>query len=105
MNAAKQRTCHVDCHGVVFLQCIDEVVHVVHVGDLDAKTINHQAKCDVLSDVAPETRSMLALALPFDGKAFFELLIYDDAGLGKTRHPLPDFDVDPAVRSDNLQRL
>ena len=72
MNTAKKRTRHVDCHGVVFLQCVDEVVHVVHVGDLDAKIINHQAERDVLPDMAPETRSMLALAMPFDGKALFE---------------------------------
>ncbi len=44
----------------------------MHVGDLDAKIINHQAKSDVLPDVAPESRSMLALVIPFDGKAFFE---------------------------------
>ncbi len=41
MNAAKKKTRHVDCNGVVFLQCIDKVVHVVHVGDLDAKIIHH----------------------------------------------------------------
>jgi hypothetical protein len=72
MNTAKKRTRHVNCHGVVFLQCVDEVVHVVHVSDLNAKIINHQAKRDVSPDVAPETRSMLALVIPFDGKAFFE---------------------------------
>ncbi len=72
MNTTKKRTHHVDCHSVVFLQCMDEVVHVMHVGDLDAKIISHQAECDVLPDVAPETRSMLALVIPFDGKAFFE---------------------------------
>ncbi len=42
----------------------------MHVGDLDAKIINHQAEHDVLPDVAPETRSMLALVIFFDGKAF-----------------------------------
>ncbi len=44
----------------------------MHVGDLDAKNINHQAERDVLPDVAPETRCMLALVIPFDGKAFFK---------------------------------
>ncbi len=72
MNTAKKRTRHVNCHGVVFLQCIDEVVHVVHAGDLDAKIINHQAERDVLLDVALETRCMLALVIPFDGNVFFE---------------------------------
>jgi hypothetical protein len=71
MNTAKQRTRQVDCHGVVFLQCVDEVVLVVHVGDLDAKIINHQIECDVLPDMVPETRSMLALVIPFGGKPFF----------------------------------
>ncbi len=72
MNTAKQRPYQVDCHNVVFLQCVDEVIHVVHVGDLDAKIINHLVEHDVLPDVAPETRSMLALVIPFDGKVFFE---------------------------------
>ncbi len=52
--------------------CIDEVVHVVHVGELDAKIIDYQAERDVLPDVAPETRSMLALVIHFDGKVFLE---------------------------------
>ena len=56
----------------MFLQCVDKVIHVVHVGDLDAKIINHQAERDVLPDMAPETRSMLALAITFDGKGLFE---------------------------------
>ncbi len=63
---------HADCHGAVFLQCIDEVVHVMLVGDLDAKIIDPQTEHDVSPDVAPETRSMLALVIPFDGKVFFE---------------------------------
>ena len=71
MNAAKKRTCHVDCNGVVFLQYIDEVVHVMHVGDYDAKIIHHWAECDVSPDVAPETRCMLALVVPFGGKELF----------------------------------
>ncbi len=44
----------------------------MHVGDLDATIVNHQAEHDVLPNVAPETRCMLALVIPFDGKAFFE---------------------------------
>ncbi len=44
----------------------------MHAGDLDARIINHQAEPDVLPDAAPETRSMLVLVIPFDGKAFFE---------------------------------
>ncbi len=44
----------------------------MHVGDLDAKIINHQAERNVSPDVAPETRSMLALVIPFNGKVFFE---------------------------------
>ncbi len=44
----------------------------MHVGDLDAKIIDHQTECDVLPDVALETRCMLALVIPFGGKAFFE---------------------------------
>ncbi len=39
--AAKKRTRHVDCNSVVLLQCINEVVHVVHVGNFDAKVIYH----------------------------------------------------------------
>ncbi len=42
----------------------------MHVGDLDVKIIDHQTDCDVLPDVAPETKCMLALVIPFDGKAF-----------------------------------
>ncbi len=44
----------------------------MHVGDLDAKIIAHQAERDVLPDVVTETSCMLALVIPFDGKAFFE---------------------------------
>ncbi len=44
----------------------------MHDDDLDAKIVNHQAEPDVLPDVAPETRYMLALVIPFDGKAFFK---------------------------------
>ncbi len=44
----------------------------MHVGDLDAKIIDLQAERDVLPDVPPETRCMLALVIPIDGKAFFE---------------------------------
>ncbi len=72
MNTAKKRTRHIDYHGVMFLQCVDKMVHVMHVGDLDAVIINHQEERDVLPDVAPETRSMLALVILYDGKAFFK---------------------------------
>jgi hypothetical protein len=72
MNNTKKRTYHADCHGIVFLYCVDKVVHVMHDDDLDAKIVNHQAEPDVLPDVAPETRYMLALVIPFDGKAFFK---------------------------------
>ncbi len=44
----------------------------MHVGDLDARIVNHQAEGDVLPDMVPETRCMLALVVPFDGKAFFK---------------------------------
>ncbi len=44
----------------------------MHVGDLDSKIINHKAEHDVFPDVAPETRCMLVLVIPFDDKAFFE---------------------------------
>jgi hypothetical protein len=44
----------------------------MHVGDIDAKIVNHQALRDVLPDVPPETRCLLALVIPFDGKAFFK---------------------------------
>ncbi len=44
----------------------------MHVGDLDAEIINHQAEGDVLPDLAPETRCILALVIPFDGKAPFK---------------------------------
>ncbi len=77
----------------------------MHVGDLDAIINDHKAECDVLPDVAPETRCMLVLVILFDGKAFFELLICEDAGLGKTIHPPPNFDVDPAIRSDNVAKV
>ncbi len=32
-------------------------------------------------------------------------MICKDAGLGKTIHPLPNFDVEPAVRSDNVTKV
>jgi hypothetical protein len=47
---------------------------------------------------------MLALVVPFGGKAFFRL-ICKDAGLGKTIHPLLNLNVDPAVRSDNVVKV
>ncbi len=45
---------------------------------------------------------MLALVVPFGGKAFFKQLICKDAGLGKSLHPLTNLDVCPTVRSDNV---
>ncbi len=41
LYATKKRTCYVDCNGVVLLQCVNEGVHVVHVGKFDAKVIFH----------------------------------------------------------------
>jgi hypothetical protein len=41
LYSAKKKTRHIDCNGVMFLQCIDEVVHVVHVGNFYAKVIDH----------------------------------------------------------------
>jgi hypothetical protein len=48
---------------------------------------------------------MLALVIPFGGKAFFKELICKDAGLGKNIHPLPNLNVDPVVRSDNVAKV
>jgi hypothetical protein len=41
LYATKKRTCHVNCNGVVLLQCVNEVVHVMHNGTFDAKVIYH----------------------------------------------------------------
>jgi hypothetical protein len=41
LYAAKKRTRHVECNGVVLLQCINEVDHVVHVGNFDAESVYH----------------------------------------------------------------
>jgi hypothetical protein len=41
LYAAKKRSLHVDCNGVVLLQCINKVVHVMHIGNFDAKVIYH----------------------------------------------------------------
>ncbi len=41
LYVTKKRTTHVDCNGVMLLQCIDKVVHVMHVGNFDAKVIYH----------------------------------------------------------------
>jgi hypothetical protein len=41
LYAAKKKTCQVDCNGVMFLQCVNQVVHVMHVGNFDAKVIYH----------------------------------------------------------------
>ncbi len=41
LYAAKKRTRHVNCNGVMLLQCMDEVVHIMHVGNFDAKVIFH----------------------------------------------------------------
>ncbi len=32
-------------------------------------------------------------------------MICKNAGLGNTIHPLPNFDIDPAVRSDNVAKV
>ncbi len=32
-------------------------------------------------------------------------MICKDAGLGKTIHPFPNFNVDPAIRSDNVPKV
>jgi hypothetical protein len=41
LYSAKKRTRHVNGHSVIFLQCINEVGHVVHVGNFYAKVIYH----------------------------------------------------------------
>ncbi len=44
----------------------------MHVGNFDAKVVNHKAESDVLPDVMPETRCVLTLVVPFGGKALFK---------------------------------
>ncbi len=44
-------------------------------------------------------------AVPFGGKAFFEKLVCDDTGLGKSIHPLSNLNVDPAIRSGNVAKV
>ncbi len=39
LHATKKRTHQVNCNGVMFLQRINEVVHVMHVGNFDAEVI------------------------------------------------------------------
>jgi hypothetical protein len=55
--------------------------------------------------MAPKTRCVLALVVPFSGRAFLKELICKDAGLGKTIHPLLNINVDPSVRSDNATKI
>ncbi len=54
----------------MFFQRVDEVVHVVHVGNFDAEVIYHKAESDVPPNMALETRCVLALVVSFGGKAF-----------------------------------
>jgi hypothetical protein len=48
---------------------------------------------------------MLALVVPFGGKAFFKELICKDAGLGMTIHPLLNLGVYPSIRSDYAAKV
>ncbi len=41
LYSAKERTPHVDCNSVMFFHCVNEVVHVGHVGKFYAKVIYH----------------------------------------------------------------
>jgi hypothetical protein len=41
LYSAKQQTRHFGCNGVMFLQCVNEVVHYVHFGNFYAKVIHH----------------------------------------------------------------
>ena len=56
----------------MFIQCVNEMVHIMHVGIFYAKVIYHQAESDVPPDVAPETRCVLALVVPFGSKGFLK---------------------------------
>ncbi len=56
----------------MFFQCVGEVFHVMHGRNFYAEVVNHQAECDITPDVAPGTSCVLALVVPFGGKALFK---------------------------------
>jgi hypothetical protein len=88
----------------MFLQCVSEVVHVVHVSNFYAGVIYHKAECDALPDMSLETRCVLALLVPF-GQGIFQVVDCKYAGLGKPIHPLLNLDVNPTIRSDNVAKV
>ncbi len=55
--------------------------------------------------MAPETRCVSALVVPFGGKALFKYLICKDNSLGKTIHSLFNLNVYPSIRSDNVAKV
>ena len=79
-----------------------QVVHVIHVGHIYSKIVDNKAEHNAMPDVAPETRSVLALVISFGREAFFEELVGKDAGLGEAVHPFSDFDVDPSFFVDQV---
>ena len=74
----------------------------VFVCDLDAEVINNESEDDVVPYVLPEAGGMLALVVPFFGKALFKELVAKDAGLGGGIHPFLDFDVYPSIFIDEV---
>jgi hypothetical protein len=65
----------------VTLQCINEVVHVVHIINFYAKVIYHKTESDVLPDVLPETRCVLAMVVHFGG--IFQVVDLQGCWLGE----------------------
>ncbi len=71
--------------------------HVGFVCDLDAKVVDNKTEDDVAPYVLPEAGGVLALVVPFLGKALFKELVGKDAGLGEAINPFLDFGVYPSI--------
>ncbi len=76
--------------------------HVGFVCDLDAKVANNKTEDDVAPYVPPEAWGVLALVVPFLGKALFKELVGKEAGLGEAMHPFSNFDVYPSLFVDEV---
>jgi hypothetical protein len=104
-DTAEECALPVNCNCVVLLQCLFEVDHVGFVCYLDAEVIDNKTENNVAKYVLPEAWGVLALVVPFLGKALFKELVGKDAGLREAIHPFSNLDVYPSIFVDKVSEV
>ena len=80
-----------------FLEKIKEMVEVFDSNIFDPKVIYDEAELDGAPFVAPKAWGEISFIVTFGKEARSEVIVGQDAGLGKAIAALADFKVDPTV--------